>query len=147
MLPGITADTFRGLQERSCADVRPGTSHKQAVARKPAGERRLLPENDPSADMKDIKSAKTSQGDYIRQLSPALLRAARGLLNISAQELATLANVSVATVRRAEAVSGAQIHLHSVIRIREALERQGVLFISSDEQLGEGVRFRQSRAK
>ena len=68
------------------------------------------------------------------------IRGARGLLGMSQDQLAELAQVGVATVRRMEAVDGlVPGNLESAARIRNALENAGVEFIEQDER-GPGVR-------
>lgn len=70
-------------------------------------------------------------------------RAARALLNWSAQDLANEAKIGVATVRRYEA--GSPIANPSMTAIETALSRAGIAFVSTGEASnhgGEGVRFR-----
>jgi transcriptional regulator with XRE-family HTH domain len=69
-------------------------------------------------------------------------RAARALLDWTAQQLAERAQIGVATVRRYEA--GAQIADTSLSAIEDALAGAGVTFIGDGEVSragGEGVRF------
>jgi transcriptional regulator with XRE-family HTH domain len=74
---------------------------------------------------------------------PFQMRAARGLLGLSQDELAQRANLSVVTVKRLEA-AGTEIRgsAQSAARIQRALEAQGVVFIDQDETHGPGVRLR-----
>lgn len=68
-------------------------------------------------------------------------RAARALLDWSAQKLADKAVVGVATVRRYEA--GASIAATSMVAIEDALLRAGITFIGTGDVSrdgGEGVR-------
>jgi transcriptional regulator with XRE-family HTH domain len=68
-------------------------------------------------------------------------RAARGLLDWSAQDLADAAHVGVATVRRFE--GGAAIQPQSLSTIRSAFEAAGITFVADGEVSrsgGEGVR-------
>jgi transcriptional regulator with XRE-family HTH domain len=71
------------------------------------------------------------------------IRAARALVGVSQSELAELAKVGVATVRRIEAareqVSG---NVQSLVRIQRALESKGVEFIDQDDKQGPGVRLK-----
>jgi transcriptional regulator with XRE-family HTH domain len=70
-------------------------------------------------------------------------RAARALLNWSAQKLADAAGVGVATVRRYEA--GASIAGQSMAAIKDALSEAGVIFIATGEASeggGDGVRLK-----
>jgi transcriptional regulator with XRE-family HTH domain len=68
------------------------------------------------------------------------IRAARALLNLEQQELATKAQVSVATVRRVETANGkARVSARAVASIQHALEAAGAEFIDN------GVRRRRYR--
>jgi transcriptional regulator with XRE-family HTH domain len=77
----------------------------------------------------------------IKYVTGRQLRAARGLIGISALELATNARLGVATVRRAEQSDGAvtmtAANAEAVIR---ALRELGVALIDADENGGAGVR-------
>lgn len=75
-------------------------------------------------------------------LSVDQCRAARALLDWSAQTLADKAGVGVATVRRYEA--GASVAATSLDAMRDALVAAGITFIAKGEASphgGEGVRF------
>ena len=73
---------------------------------------------------------------------PAQLRAARGLLGWSQNELAEAARVGLSTIRRMEASDGSlRGTAENVWKVQKALEDGGVIFIDSDE-LGPGVRLR-----
>ena len=77
-------------------------------------------------------------------IMPSQIRAARALLGLSQWELADLAAVGAATVKRIEAASeirGPQIHFW---KIQRALEAAGVEFIPADEAKGPGVRLKNS---
>lgn len=76
----------------------------------------------------------------LNSITGAQLRAARALLNISAQELANLASVGVATIRRAEA-NNSSSSMSAVVKnaIISALERAGVELIAENGG-GAGVR-------
>lgn len=70
-------------------------------------------------------------------------RAARALLDWSAQNLADEAKVGVATVRRFEA--GSAVAVHSLTAIGHALASAGVAFIAGGDESrggGEGVRLK-----
>jgi transcriptional regulator with XRE-family HTH domain len=72
-------------------------------------------------------------------------RAARALLNWSAQELAQHAGIGVATVRRFE--SGSAVVPASVESMARCLTAAGITFIAAGEASpggGEGVRFNPS---
>lgn len=74
-------------------------------------------------------------------------RAARALLDWSAQKLADRAVVGVATVRRYEA--GASIAAPSMAAIEDALSNAGITFIGTGEVSrdgGEGVRLGPSKS-
>jgi len=73
------------------------------------------------------------------------IRAARQLLRITADELADLSGVGVATIRRYELMSGVPSgNARSVEAIQQALEKAGVEFIGSpDDQ--PGVRLAKNR--
>ena len=75
-------------------------------------------------------------------ITGAQLRAARGLLRWTAQELADAAQLGVATVRRAESVDGlSTITTANAAALRSALEQAGVEFIGENGG-GAGVRLR-----
>ena len=62
------------------------------------------------------------------------IRAARQLLRITADELANLSGVGVATIRRYELMSGVPSgNARSVEAIQHALEARGVEFIGTPE--------------
>ena len=62
------------------------------------------------------------------------IRAARQLLRITADELADLSGVGVATIRRYELMSGVPSgNARSVEAIQQALEKAGVEFIGSPD--------------
>jgi transcriptional regulator with XRE-family HTH domain len=67
------------------------------------------------------------------------IRAARGLLGWSQQQLADIAEVGLSTVRRMEAVDGiVSGNIETATRIRNALENSGVEFIDQGKK-GPGV--------
>ena len=74
---------------------------------------------------------------------PVQVRAARSLLGLSQEELASRASIGVVTVKRLEA-SGVVIRgtAQTMAQIQRALEREGIIFIDQDEQNGPGVRLR-----
>ncbi len=75
---------------------------------------------------------------------PIQIRAARGLLGLSQEELARQASIGVVTVKRLEA-AGTEIRgsAQTMARIQQALERAGIIFIDQDGHTGPGVRLRQ----
>ena len=71
------------------------------------------------------------------------IRAARALLAISQQDLATQAAVGLNTVKRIEAAGDEPTgNIQTLLRIKRALEQAGILFIDQEEALGPGVRLR-----
>ena len=71
------------------------------------------------------------------------IRAARALLAMSQQDLATKAAVGLNTVKRIEAVGEEPTGtIQTLLRIKRALEQSGILFIDQDEAHGPGVRLR-----
>lgn len=64
-------------------------------------------------------------------LSPANCEAARNLLRLNQEELAAVAKVSVATLRKFEGGAGAS-NLYAARQILTALEREGVEFIGAN---------------
>lgn len=80
--------------------------------------------------------------DVVSIFTPALCRAARGLLGWSQGELAQRAHVSRSTVADFERGTRTPVH-NNLIAIANALEEGGVVFISADGTHGAGVRARQ----
>ena len=71
------------------------------------------------------------------------IRAARALLAMSQQDLATRAAVGLNTVKRIEAALDHPTGtIQTLLRITRALEQAGILFIDQDEERGPGVRLR-----
>ena len=71
------------------------------------------------------------------------MRAARGLLRWSADDLANHSRLGVATIRRAESVDGLPKNTDAnLAAIRAALEAAGVIFIDQNGN-GPGVRLRE----
>ena len=74
-------------------------------------------------------------------LTGALVRAARALLGMEQREVAELAGVSTATVRRIEAVDGVPAaHTQSLTAIRRMFEERNVVFIA--HPMGDGLLLR-----
>ena len=70
------------------------------------------------------------------------IRAARGLLGWRQHDLARRADVALTTVRRLESVSGpAMGNVSTLLRIQDAFEKAGLVFLDKDAQGGIGVRF------
>ncbi len=72
---------------------------------------------------------------------PVQIRAARALLGINQSELADMAEISPGTVKRIEASAGnMKVLLETVVRIQQALEAEGIVFIETDEMVGVALR-------
>ena len=76
---------------------------------------------------------------------PLQIRAARALLGWNQNELADVASIGVATLRRLEA-SDTQLRGSAEViwKIQVALENAGVEFIPDDDLKGPGVRLKES---
>jgi transcriptional regulator with XRE-family HTH domain len=78
-------------------------------------------------------------------LTASQIRAARGALGWSAQELAESAGLSLRTVLRIEAVDGIPPgRATTLAEIKTALEQAGLEFLQDDGIKGAGVRFSSS---
>lgn len=64
-------------------------------------------------------------------------RAARALLGWNQETLADKAQVSLTALKRLESTSGLEVYESTRDQVRRALERHGVLFLTTDQ--GEGV--------
>jgi len=62
-------------------------------------------------------------------ITPAQIRAARQLINMSQHELAELVDLSVVTIKRAESEREVPISFETVELIKETLEANGIDFI------------------
>jgi transcriptional regulator with XRE-family HTH domain len=81
-------------------------------------------------------------------IDAAQLRAARALLSMSQIDLAKIALVHVATIRRLEAATEVRGAADTLWKIQRALEAAGVEFIPEDDAKGPGVRLKyRTRAK
>ncbi len=77
--------------------------------------------------------------------SGSQIRAARGLLGISAVELAELAGVTWKTIQRFETSEGIPANRSGTLdKVRAALEAQGIEFLG-DPEASPGVRLRRPR--
>jgi hypothetical protein len=73
------------------------------------------------------------QSDELKAITGAQIRAARGLLRWSADDLAERSKLGVATIRRAEAQDGpVSITSANSHAIHQAFERAGVEFTNGD---------------
>jgi hypothetical protein len=85
------------------------------------------------------------QSSEIKMITGAQMRAARGLVRWSADDLAEKAKLGVATIRRSEAVEGAiPVTPANADAIRRALESAGVIFVDENGE-GPGVRLRKGK--
>ena len=86
------------------------------------------------------KKSDVQLGDVV--VTPAQLRAARGLLNWSITQLREKTGLAMNTIRKAEnAREYTSVYRPNAQLLRSALEEAGVVFIDAD-QLGAGVRLR-----
>ena len=76
-------------------------------------------------------------------ITAAQIRAARGLLNLSQGQLAEMAGLGIATVKRIEASSEVRGAATTLWKIQAALEAAGIEFLPAQEVSGLGVRLRQ----
>ena len=72
---------------------------------------------------------------------PEQFRAARGLLNMSQENLAERAGFSSMTIKRAEGICQPQPSAEALAKIRVALETAGIVFLSGNGN-GPGVALR-----
>ncbi len=74
-------------------------------------------------------------------LEPAQIRAARALLGWRQEDLSEASGVGTATIQRMEkshhAITG---YVSTLVRIQEAFEQAGILFIDDDDTGGYGLR-------
>ena len=75
-------------------------------------------------------------------IDAAQVRAARALLNVSQVDLARLASVHVATIRRLEAATEIRGAAETRWKIQIALEAAGIEFIPAEGGKGPGVRLK-----
>jgi len=74
-------------------------------------------------------------------LTGAQIRAARGLLGWSQKDLSEKAVLGFATIQRAERDSATiKGTVETVVKIQNAFEQSGIIFIAADDQHGPGVR-------
>lgn len=76
-------------------------------------------------------------------LYSAQIRAARALLGWRQDDLARAAKVGLATIQRIEQRQGpAMANMATLLRLQEALEKAGVVFLNTEGGGGFGVRLR-----
>lgn len=79
---------------------------------------------------------------------PRQIKAARALLGMSQVELADRVGIGPATIKRIEAsVDELRFRVDTMVRIREALEHYGIVFIDADETHGPGVRLKDASSR
>ena len=78
-------------------------------------------------------------------IDAAQIRAARALLNMGQTDLARIASVHVATIRRLEAATEVRGAAETIWKIQKALEAAGIEFISEEAGRGPGVRLKHAR--
>ncbi len=79
-------------------------------------------------------------------ITNAQLRAARSLLGWSQARLAEASGLGIATIKRMEGERGPlRSSAGNVLKVQQALEDAGVIFIDADEE-GPGVRLKADRA-
>lgn len=77
---------------------------------------------------------------YFQFVTPAQVRAARALINISQRQLAEMSHVAIATIKRVEVSDGISGRAATIAAIVTALEQAGIQFVPEDETGGVGVR-------
>lgn len=84
--------------------------------------------------------------DEDQMLTPAMIRAARGLLGLDQAEAAELAGLSQRTISKLEAendLSSKDLRRRNAVQaIRSGFEKAGIEFIFPSEESGQGVRMR-----
>ncbi len=71
------------------------------------------------------------------------MRAARGLIGWSQSRLAEASGLAVSTIKRMEgAGSTLKSSVENVLKVQQALEDAGVIFINRNEEGGPGVRLK-----
>jgi predicted transcriptional regulator len=81
-------------------------------------------------------------------ISGVQIRAGRALLGWDQTKLAEIAGVSVITIKRLEA-AGEEIHAQfaTVLKVKTAFEKAGVMFLGEESGLGYGVRLRRDAGR
>ncbi len=95
----------------------------------------------------DVKSFNAfPRNTFLFMITNAQLRAARGLLGWSQARLAEASELGIATIKRMEGERGLlRSSVENVLKVQQALEDAGVIFIDADEE-GPGVRLRGGQA-
>lgn len=80
------------------------------------------------------------------RVSGRQIAAARALVGVSRNDVASAANISLATLAQAEAGGSAWVEPPELARaLHRALEKFGVLFVPEDDDIGAGVRLKFTR--
>ena len=76
-------------------------------------------------------------------IEAAQIRAARGLIEWSQTQLAEASDLALSTIRRMEVAGGTlKSSVENVLKVQQALEDAGVIFIDRNEDGGPGVRLK-----
>jgi transcriptional regulator with XRE-family HTH domain len=79
-------------------------------------------------------------------LQAAQIRAARALLGWKQDDLAKVAKIGIATIRRIEGQEGPMMgYVSTLMRIQSAFEEAGIRFLDNDPEGGIGVRLRKQK--
>lgn len=81
-------------------------------------------------------------------LDSAQIRAARSLLNWRQEDLAQQSHIGIATIQRIEKANGPVMgNVSTQLKIKQAFEKAGIIFIDVDNSGGIGVRLKTGNAK
>ena len=81
-------------------------------------------------------------------LEPAQIRAARALLDWRQEDLSKASGVGTATIQRIEKSRHPTTgYVSTLVRIQEAFEKAGILFIDGDDAGGYGLRVAKSKKR
>ena len=80
-------------------------------------------------------------------ISPAQIRAARALLGLTQSEVATIADVGLATIQRIES-SNAEMSgsARTLLKLKAGFEELGIVFTARDDEYEYGVKLRKSES-
>jgi transcriptional regulator with XRE-family HTH domain len=79
-------------------------------------------------------------------ISASQVKAARVLLGLDQRDLAEMADLGIATVKRLEIAKEPRGAVKTMLKVQAALEEAGIEFIPAGEGKGPGVRLRQEEA-
>jgi transcriptional regulator with XRE-family HTH domain len=74
------------------------------------------------------------------------VKAARGLLGLSQRELAEIADLGIATVKRLETAAEPRGAVTTILKVQDALEKAGIEFLPPEGGKGPGVRLSREAA-